>query len=125
VAGPVIQAVTAPLAILVDIVSFLASAVLVGRIRAVEPTPERVTGTAVWTSAAEGLRFALGNPFLRAVTVIAALSNLGANVVAAVYVLYATRELGITPVGLGLAATAISVGTVLGALVAGRITTRH
>ena len=45
---------------------------------------------AVWTSAAEGLRFALGNPFLRAITITAALSNLGAKVVAAVYILYAS-----------------------------------
>ena len=123
-AGALVQAVTAPLAILVDVVSFLVSATLVGRVRLDEPVPERSTGAAVWTSAAEGLRFALGNPFLRAITITAALSNLGANVVAAVYILYATRELGITPVGLGLVATALSVGTVLGAIVAGRVTAR-
>jgi Na+/melibiose symporter-like transporter len=118
--------VTAPLAILVDMLSFLVSATLVGRIRVEERSPERSTCTAVWTSAAEGgLRFALGNPFLRAVTITAALSNLCANVVAALYILYATRELGITPVGLGLIATALSIGTVLGAIVAGRVTARY
>ena len=124
VAGFVVQAVTAPLAIVVDALSYVVSAALTFRIRADEPAPGPSVGTSIWASVAEGIRFAMGNPFLRTVTVAAALNNFGANVVGAIFILYAARELGIVPVGIGFVTTALSVGTVVGALVCGRITGR-
>src|SRR3989442_6865685 len=65
VAGWLVQALTAPVAILIDAVSFLFSALFVGLIK----QPERRTALkgeeeGVLREAAEGLRTIVGNPLL-------------------------------------------------------------
>src|SRR5205085_1546506 len=72
--GVLVQLITAPIAILFDALSFLASALCAGFIRVREPAPvpteERQS---LWREIREGLRLVLGNPLLRATT--AALST--------------------------------------------------
>jgi hypothetical protein len=63
--GVLVQALSAPLAVAADAVSFLGSAAFVARAKADEPAPRPADGT-LWRRLAVGLRFVLGHPLLRA-----------------------------------------------------------
>jgi len=126
VAGALVQLVTAPVAVAVDALSFLASAVSVSFIRTAEPVPERNSTDApsIWAELREGLAVVLGNPLLRSIAGCTATSNLFGNAVQAVYVLYVTRQLGIGPALLGLILSVGGPGALLGSLLAGSVATR-
>jgi MFS family permease len=126
VGGALVQLVSAPIAILVDAVSFLASAVCLVTIRAREAAPVRHAhgGGSIWAELREGLVVVLGNPLLRSIAGCTATTNLFGNGMMAVYVLYATRELGIGPALLGIILAAGGPGALLGALLAGRMANR-
>jgi predicted MFS family arabinose efflux permease len=61
---------------------------------------------------------------LRSIAGCTATSNLFSNAMQAVYVLYATRELGIEPALLGIIFAAGGPGALLGSLLAGRVSDR-
>lgn len=123
--GVLIQVLTAPLAIAVDAISFLVSAVVVGRIRAREPAAETdPQRTGVLAEAVEGVRAVLSQPLLRATVGYGATTQLLMNAVLAVFVLYVVAELGLQPAVIGLVVMAAAPGTLLGALVAGRVVRR-
>ena len=130
-AGALVQRLTAPAAIAVDAVSFLAAALCLALIK-VRPAPAAAPGTAasavprqtVWREVAEGVRVVAAHPVLRAFAATGAVYNLFGNILFAVYVLYATRELGLGPAALGAVFAAGSVGGLFGALLAGWATRR-
>jgi MFS family permease len=126
VGGALVQLVTAPVAILVDAASFLASAACIFAIRAPEPAPVRHAegGGSMWVELREGLAVVLGNPLLRSIAACTATSNLCSNGMMAVYVLFVTRELGIGPALLGIIFAAAGPGALLGAVLAGRAANR-
>ena len=124
-AGLLIQAVGPPLALVVDAVSYLASAlgIAVGRPRPKAATPEAVPaerGAAV----TEGLRLLVGNVYLRALTLHAAVYNLAGQVFTINLMLWAVQERQVSPGGYGLALSAGGVGAVLGTLTALRLADR-
>jgi MFS family permease len=126
VAGGLVQLITAPLAILVDAISFLISAVFVLFIRAAEP-PEiahQAKTSSMWRDLKEGLGVVLGNPLLRSIAGCTATANLFQNGLMAVFVLYVTRELGIEPALLGVIFAAGGPGALIGAVLAGRVADR-
>lgn len=125
IAGVLVQLVTGPLAIAVDAVSFLLSAVLVGAIRITEPAPgSRTQGQHLWGELTAGLRLLLGHPLTRPVAVGAAMGALFSNVAGAVFVLYATRALHLGPALLGLVFLAGGAGAILGAVLCARLARR-
>ena len=67
-AGVLVQVLTAPIAILLDAVSFVISALCLGGIRTPEP-PNRASanGNSTWMSIREGLRIVVHDPILRAI----------------------------------------------------------
>ena len=67
IGGVLIQALTAPYALLVDAVSFLWSASWVGAIQARVPKPERKPDRHLGREIAEGVRFVVGNRMLRSI----------------------------------------------------------
>jgi predicted MFS family arabinose efflux permease len=122
--GLLVQALTAPIAMLVDAVSFLISAVLIAWIRVREPTRERSRETTVWAGIAEGLRWVRRQPIVfRAITAIA-LANIEWYAVEAVLVVYASRELGMSPALIGISLAAMGPVSLLGAALAGPLTSR-
>ncbi len=125
-AGLLIQLVTAPLAIVADAASFVFSALAVGfGIRGAESAPApREQHVSVWREIGEGLRFVLGQPLLRATACFTSTLNFFSTVIFTVLVLFATRELGIEPALLGLILAAGAIGSLTGALLAGRIARR-
>jgi predicted MFS family arabinose efflux permease len=120
VAGFLVQVLTAPVTLLVDAVSYAGSALFLTRIRAQEPPVER-NGNGVLRNLREGMRFVLRDELIRAGLGCAATINLFNFVFHAIFVLYATRELGVAPGTLGLALGAGAVGGIIGALVAPRL----
>lgn len=123
VAGVLVQAITAPLAIAVDAASFLCSALCVGLIRAPELAPSRQNQN-VWREAREGLRVVLGHPLLRTLAGSSGAFNFFGNFIGTLYVLYAVRELHVSPAAVGLLIAAGGVGALIGSGVAGAVVRR-
>jgi predicted MFS family arabinose efflux permease len=120
-AGFLVQALTAPATLLVDAFSFIGSALFLGRIRTQEPPVEEDGRESVLQSLRSGLRFVFGDELIRPELLCTATINLFNFVFHAIFVLYATKELGVSPGLLGLALGAGAVGGIFGALVAVRL----
>jgi MFS family permease len=118
--GLLVQVLSAPVALLADAISFLGSAVL---LRSIDPA-EPPTDTAAKGHLAAGARFLLGQPLLRASLAATATINLFNFAFFALFVLYATRALGVPPGTLGLVLGAGAAGGVIGSLVTGRVARR-
>lgn len=115
VAGVLVQTITAPLAILADAVSFVASSALVWTIHAPE-SPQLHARQSLAREIGVGLRAVLGQPLLRRIAGCTATSNLFSSALTALLVLFATSELGLTPAAFGLIVGAGSVGALLAAV---------
>jgi MFS family permease len=122
--GILVQLLTAPATLLVDAASFLASAVFLARIRAPEPPLEAPEGS-MWTQVKEGMEFIARHSVLRPGLVSVATLNFFNFAFSAIFILYATRELGISAGTLGVVLGAGAVGGLLGAVVAGRLGRRN
>lgn len=133
-AGAVVSLLGPPLAVLVDAVSYLTSAVLVATIRLAEPAsaerdePQgrgrggaRTALRGVGRDVAEGLRWVYGHPTLRPLAISSHVWFACSAVAGAVLAPMALRDLGLTPATLGLATAAAGVGALAGASVAVRL----
>jgi MFS family permease len=123
-AGALVGIATAPFAILIDAVSFLGSAALLARINA--PEQERpIEQARPWRhELAVGLRFVSRDALQRSIAGSAATLNFFGSAQLAIVVLYASAELGMSPGLIGLAFAAGSVGALIGAVLAPRVTGR-
>ena len=120
--GSLISLLTGPIAVIVDAVSYLASAGFLLRIRQKEPAPVRAEAeVGVRREIADGLRFVWRQPILRAMAMTAGLTQLFGRMVFAVLLLYLVREVGLGAAGVGTIFSLGSVGFVVGALIAGRV----
>ncbi len=120
-AGALVQLLKAPFALGVDALSFLVSAAFLSRIRTVEPEPQRDPSERLRTRLASGVRFIFGNPTLRASLYAFSTINFFNLMFSALLVLYATRELGVSPGQLGLILGTASIGALIGAVAAPRL----
>ena len=129
VAGPslggiLVQTLTAPIAMLWDAVGFVVSALFIAAIRSPEPPRSRETERSVWHEITAGLRWVRQQPIVfRCITAIA-LANIEWFAVQGVLVVYATRELGLSPALLGISLAVIGPLSLLGAWLAGPLTAR-
>lgn len=126
--GLLVQAVSAPLAVLLDSLSFLVSASCIRSLRRPEqPTAASTTspnGRALRSQLREGLHAVLGNPVLRAIAGSAANLNLFGMLTMALFVAYATRSLGMSAGMVGAIVVIGGSGALLGALAAPRISAK-
>jgi MFS family permease len=118
VGGVLIKVVGAPYAILVDIGSFLASALFAVTIHTRETPLERHAGErpGMRVELKEGLRYVLQNQYLRAIAACTALRNFFAAVGYAILLVYAVRALGLSVGLIGVIISCANVGFVIGAL---------
>lgn len=123
--GVLVQSITAPLAILLDALSFVCSAACIALIRAPERTPAAAgQGRHLGREIAEGLRVVARSPILRALAGQAATQTFFGSFIAVLYALYAIRELHIGPVLLGLTIGVGGLSNLAGALLAERVMRR-
>jgi MFS family permease len=125
--GWLVQLLSAPLALLADALSYLASAWFVLRIRAAEPTPEITPSQGVRARTAEilaGLRELARVPALRAITASAVLIAVSGQVTNAVYMLFVYKQLGFEPGVLGMLFALGAVGSLGSAVAAERLPAR-
>src|SRR5262249_6296546 len=99
--------------------SFLGSALLISRIRVADSTPAPV-GPSTARLALDGLRLVLRHPMLRASLASTTTVNFFSFMANALLILYASRELGLSPGAIGLAAGLGALGAVAGAGLAPR-----
>lgn len=123
--GVLVQALTAPIAIIIDAVSFVLSALFLWTIRGPEnPPPVPEERQSVWKDIAEGLSFVYRNRILRPLSEELALHFYFVFIFIPIFNLYAIRELGFEPVLLGVVIAMLGVGFMASALTVKRITNR-
>ena len=154
--GGIVSLLTAPIAIAVDSISYVVSALLIFAIRRKEradrPDPAAAAddvatmtpaGPSVVTEAvadreeavdptrpglrrevSEGLRFVLGNRYLRSIAATTGTANLFSNIAFAVFPVFAYRDLVLTPDVVGLIGGGFGAGALIGAFTASRIPER-
>ena len=121
IGGVLIQWLTAPVAILIDAASFVFSAFQVGRLRIPVVEPEPATESLLRRARA-GMAYLLRHPYLRASLGCATTVNFFNLIGSALLILYASRNLGLSPGIIGLAFGIGASGGLLGALVAAPLT---
>lgn len=120
--GLLVQAVSAPVAVVLDALSFVVSAACITSVRAPErAAARRGDARSLRGDLVEGLRAVLGDRSLRAIAGAAANLNLFGMIGMALFVVYATRELEFGAGLVGAVVTLGGVGALLGALVAPRL----
>ena len=128
-AGILIQLLRAPVAIVVDAVSFLLSALFLFRIRKREeniPTREdrKAAGGSMRTELREGLAWVLGNPYLRTIAASTASFNFFSSMMQAILLVYFARTLEWSPALIGAIFAVGQFGYLAGALTTSRISKR-
>ena len=120
-AGLLVQWFTAPYAIAADSVSFVWSALFIGRIGVSEevepPTAERNLAREILA----GLRYLVTDGRWRAMATFIAVFNLGTGITSPLILVFAVRRLGLSAGQLGLVFSLGNVGWLVGALVARRV----
>jgi len=135
-AGLLIDLLRAPVAMLIDALSFIFSALLLFSIR--DRTPEETSSVgeqaaessavaprgSMRTEIAEGLRFVFGHPALRTIGSATATSNLFSSISGAAFMIFAINELKMSPALIGIAFSLGSLGGLTAALVADPLSKR-
>ncbi|QFY12367.1 MFS transporter [Nonomuraea phyllanthi] len=150
--GWLVAALTAPIALLADAVSYLASALLLSRVRAEErprrpggqesraeerprppgeqesraeePAAPRPGARRVRAEVAEGVRFVAGEPVLRRIAVCGALVMVANSISTVGLPLYLVEQLGVSSAQYGLLLSAAAVGSLVGAALVAPLTAR-
>jgi Na+/melibiose symporter-like transporter len=125
IGGFLVQVLSAPIAVLVDAASFVVSAMLLGSIRASEPEPPRpAEREPVLAEIQEGFQLIVRDASLRAFAA-ARMAVAGTyGVFGGIWLLFATRELGLGPAAIGLIAGVGGFAALVGAMVVARSTRR-
>jgi predicted MFS family arabinose efflux permease len=119
--GVLVQVLTAPIAIFVDAVSFLVSGVAIAAIRAPEKKPERAAeDSGIGSEIVEGVRIVMRDGRLRALLLAATTVAVSGGMFGALYTIYVTRELGLSPVLWGVVVACGGIGSFAGAALAER-----
>lgn len=109
IAGALIHWLTAPFAILLDAISFFASAWMLRSIPPKESDVPKLRASAnqkaalagIWADAKEGLKMILGHAVLRSIGFTLMIWNILKHAYLAIVILYATRELALSPGKIG------------------------
>jgi len=120
ITGVLLRVFSAPVLIAVDAVSFLLSALFIGRIRHVEEVPDRAARRPLRVEIAEGLGFVVRHPLLRRIVACTGTGNLFNAMNGTLLVLFALRTLGLSESDLGFVFSAGAVGGILGAVTGAR-----
>jgi MFS family permease len=123
--GFLVQVFTAPIAIGVDAISFVVSAILLATIRRPEPPRPAVSEREpILHEIREGLGVVRRSPVLRAMALAHAANHVLWGIFSTTYILYAVQDLGLGPAAIGLISGLGGVGAFVGATAARRVVAR-
>ncbi|WP_327302214.1 MFS transporter [Streptomyces sp. NBC_01298] len=122
IAGFLVQLLGAAGTLAGQAVTSLVSAVLLGRIGVREEKPEPAPRRHLVRDIREGLDYVLSHRILRVIALNTAAVNLFLSAVMAIEVLFLTRTVGLPPAAVGWVLTTATIGSVLAATVADRVT---
>ena len=121
-AGLLVQILTAPIAILIDAISFVVSALCLGGIRKPEPPARPSTdGHTTWMAIREGLRLVVHDPILRAIAGAKATQEFFLFIWVSMLLVFLTRDLELDPVVFGVLFAVGGVASFFGAVWAGSV----
>ena len=125
ISGFLVQLLSAPLAIFIDAISFIVSALLLGTIRRPEPPPPpKADREPVLGEIREGLAIIARDPIIRAFTLASMAMATLWGVFGAIWILFAVDELGLGPAAIGIIAGFGGLSSLVGAVIAERVTRR-
>jgi len=123
--GLLVRAFTAPYAVLADAASYVWSAFFIFAIRQREDVPERTADSpSMRRELVDGLKYLLGHPYWRPISISTATSNFFNNVAFAILIVYAVRRLHMSPLAIGITFALSNGGALLAAFLTGKIGTR-
>ncbi len=122
--GFLVQAITAPVAILADAASFVVSAILVFTIRKPEAIPGKQPQENILQESLEGMRFIWAHTGLRALLLRSVTAFLAMGIIFPLYMLNAIRVVHLSTSALGISIALGGAGGLLGATIADRVS-RH
>lgn len=123
--GALVQVIPPPAAILLDALSFVASAACALSIRHVDlPRPKLEHQTAILKEIAEGLRAVRNSQLLSTLVTWEAVRSFFGMFIGALYVLFGLRDLGLGPLLVGLSVGVGGISNLLGTLLVERVTRR-
>ncbi len=128
-AGPALASlliswIGAPMAVGVDAASFAASAVFLLAIRAAEPAPKPPERTALAAEVLAGIGFIARHHGLRALVLSSSISNLFLRMLSAVVLIRLARDVGLSPLVIGIVLSVGEAGFLVGSLIAARVRRR-
>ena len=122
IAGVLIRVFSAPIALIVDAMTFVVSAIAVQTIRAPEPKPSLSDeGGSFIREARAGLKLIARSDILLPIAVVVAGLSVFNAMFEAVWLLYVSKSLGVGPLAFGAIFSVSSVGFLAGAFVATRL----
>lgn len=125
ISGFLVQLLSAPLAIFLDAISFIISAVLLGSIpRPEPPPPPKADREPVLQEIREGLVIIARDPIIRAFTLASMAMATLWGVFGAIWILFAVDDLGLGAAAIGVIAGFGGLSSLVGAAFAERITRR-
>ena len=123
--GGLVQLIGAPVAILVDAVSFVVSAISLALIRSPEPArPTRTSTTPMLREIAEALNLVRRHPVLVPLTLRSVIAHVAGSFYGVLYTIYLIQELHLSPFLLGVVVSAGGVGSLFGSFFAARVIAR-
>src|SRR4051794_27377997 len=122
--GVIVGALTAPYAILVDSISFVASGSFVFTIRTHEPPVEPQEHPSMRRELLEGVRYLLADARWRAIAGCTATGNFCSNIIFSIILVYAVREVDLSAQLIGLVLTLGSFGGLAGAALSRKVSRR-
>ncbi|CAN7431543.1 MFS transporter [Knoellia sp. LjRoot47] len=124
VGGLLVQLLSAAYAVVLDVVTFLASWWCLARMRTEDlgAGPERQESEPMGRQIREGVRIVARDPYLRFISLLGSLGNFALTGYGALLILFMVRDLDLPPGSVGFVMAAGSVGGLLGATLSTRAT---
>ena len=123
--GGLVQVIGAPLAILVDAISFVVSAISLVLIRRPEPPrPARASSTRMWDEIVEGVQLVRRHPLLVPLTLRSIFAHVAGSFYGVLYTIYLIDDLHLSPLLLGVVVSAGGIGSLVGSFFASRVIAR-
>lgn len=123
-AGLLVSALSAPIALVVNAFGYLVSVISLLLIRTPEPPPPRAAKRHLTTELRHGLRWVLGDPILRWLALIGFCCNFSMVGVWTMFLLYGARDLRLDSATIGSVLATAAVGGLIGAVISRRVIRR-